>query len=450
MNLIGLDIGTTSICGVLYSKDYNKTLKVSARNNEFISSKVGEYQQNPDLIYEKIKSILDELISISSDRIEGLSLSSQMHGILYVNKDGIAVSPFYTWQNQRGLAKVGDVTLEEYLSNKLNYPVYSGYGITTHYSLFIENKIPLAAEYFCSIGDYVCMRLANRKIPITDITLAHSMGICDIESGKKALSLDSLGKECIKFIPKISEKIEILGTYKSIKVVQPIGDNQASFLGSVREKEKSLLLNYGTAGQISFFNNKYMNYRGFETRPLGNNEGYIHAAFSLCGGNSYKILARFYEDVFHLFSPDINTNAMKYMDKMELDFSQENIKCMPFFLGQRGKNNGNAYFSNITEANFTPQNMVASLIQGMVNELYDYYVELPLEVKNRISIIIGSGNGIRKNKHLIKAVENTYKKPLSLYNFSEESCLGAIIHAAKALGIYKDYNQGALEIINYN
>lgn len=449
MNLIGLDIGTTSICGVLYSKDKNKTLRVTSRNNEFISSKKGEYQQNPDLIYEKIKSILDELISFSSEKILGLSLSSQMHGILYVNKEGSSVSPFYTWQNQRGLTKIGEVTLEEYLSNKLNYPVYSGYGITTHYSLFLENNIPIEANYFCTIGDYVCMRLANRKTPITDITLAHSMGICDIKSGQKASSLEVLGEECISYIPTISEKIEILGTYKSINVVQPIGDNQASFLGSVREKEKSLLLNYGTAGQISFFNKKYMNYLGFETRPLGSNEGYIHAAFSLCGGNSYKILARFYEDVFHLFSPDIDTNAMKFMDQMELDFSQEDIKCMPFFLGQRGKNNGNAYFSNITESNFTPQNMVASLIQGMVNELYDYYVELPLEIKNRISIIIGSGNGIRKNNHLIKAVENTYKKPLSLYNYSEESCLGAIIHAAKALGLYKDYDQAAYDIINY-
>jgi hypothetical protein len=55
MNLIGLDIGTTSICGVLYSKGKKKSLKVTTRNNVFISSLSGEYQQSPEEIFAKVK-----------------------------------------------------------------------------------------------------------------------------------------------------------------------------------------------------------------------------------------------------------------------------------------------------------------------------------------------------------------------------------------------------------
>jgi sedoheptulokinase len=450
MNLIGLDIGTTSICGVLYSKGKKKSLKVTTRNNVFISSLSGEYQQSPEEIFAKVKAILDELIEFSNEAISGISLSSQMHGILYVNKEGKAVSPFFTWQNQRGLKELGNIKLESLLTQMLKYQVYSGYGIVTHYSLFKEDSIPSSAKYFCNIGDYVCMRLSGNKIPLTDITLAHSMGICDLKTGKRAEGLEILGENCLKYLPEISSSITILGTYNSISVVQALGDNQASFLGSVKEKDKSLLLNYGTAGQISVFNKSNEIYTGFETRPLGYNEGYIHAAFSLCGGNSYKILASFYENLVSLAVADKNVNFMKIMDEMDLNFSKDNIKCMPYFLGQRGKIGSNASFSNISEANFTPQNMVKSLVQGMVNELYENYKNIPTDTRDRIQVLIGSGNGIRKNNHLKKAVELTYDKPLKLLNLSEESCLGAIIHAGKGIGIYKDYSEGSFEIVNYN
>ena len=451
MNLIGLDIGTTSICGVLYSTDRRKTLKVATQNNEFISSSIGEYQQNPNQILAKIKSILDELIDFSKDNISGISLSSQMHGILYVDRDGEAVTPFFTWQNQRGLKKTGEDKLETILSKKLNHPVYSGYGIVTHYSLYLEDSIPLSAQYFCNIGDFVCMNLVGNKIPITDITIANSMGICEVKTGKVLDSLKVLKDDCLKYLPEITSSTKVLGTYKNIPVIQPIGDNQASFLGSVKEKDKSLLLNYGTAGQISFFTKQYEEYSGFETRPLGNDEGYIHAAFSLCGGNSYKILSRFFESVIYsLTSDENNYNLIKKMDELDLDFSTQEINCMPYFLGKRGDESQNAYFNNITEANFTLENVVKALVQGMVNELYENYLNLPKEVKNKIQILVGAGNGIRKNKHLIKAVELTYKKPVKLFNLSEESCLGSIIHAGKALGIYKDYNEGSFDIVFYD
>jgi len=140
---------------------------------------------------------------------------------------------------------------------------------------------------------------------------------------------------------------------------------------------------------------------------------------------------------------------MKKMDDMDLDLSIKDIECMPYFLGQRGVDSNNAYFTNITEANFTPQNIVKSLVQGMANELYFFYRNLPKDKKDSIKYIIGSGNGIRKNRHLQKAVEIIYKKPLHLFNLHEESCLGAIIHAGKGAGIYENYHDGSFDIVNY-
>ena len=133
---------------------------------------------------------------------------------------------------------------------------------------------------------------------------------------------------------------------------------------------------------------------------------------------------------------------------MVLDFSNETIDCMPLFFGQRGRKSDSGYFKNITEENFTPGNMVKAIVQGMVKELHQHYEELPNSVKNRILYLIGSGNGIRKNRHLQNAVKLTYGKNVSLLNHSEESCIGAIINAGKGTGIYADYSEGAAEIID--
>ena len=335
MNLIGLDIGTTTIGGVLYSLKEKKTIKTLVRDNCFTDSAPGEYTQDPLVILESVKAILDELIDFSFDTVGGCSLSAQMHGILYVDGMGRPISPFYTWQNQRGRKLHDGQSLESFLSDKLGYSVHTGYGIVTHYSLMQDDGVPVSAVKFCNIGDFVCMHLAGETVPVTDITLGASLGIADISTGRLSESLKTLGLAEDDRIPRIVSSTEKLGEYRGIPVIQPLGDNQASFLGSVREKENSLLLNYGTAGQISFFRNTFASYAGFETRPLGN-EGFLYAAFSLCGGKSYMVLADFFKSASRLFSPSEGENVLKVMDSLELDFSEDGIECLPLFLGERG------------------------------------------------------------------------------------------------------------------
>jgi len=448
MNLIGLDIGTTTMGGVLYSPDEGKTLKTLVRENKFLASAPGEYLQDPRAILGTVRGITDELIDASPDRIGGISLSAQMHGILYVDREGEPVSPYYTWQNRRGLAREGDETLAQETSRRLGYPVHTGYGIVTHRSLSRGGEIPGGAVKFCNIGDYVCMALAGGRAPVTDITLGASLGIADIRSGTLSESLVNLELSDLEFIPEIVPSTRKLGTYRGIPVIQPIGDNQASFMGSVKERDKSLLLNYGTAGQISFYKEEFASYPHFETRPLGN-EGFLYAAFSLCGGKSYAILGDFFTSVARLFSPEVTASPFKIMDSLDLDFSADGMACLPLFLGERGREGEYAFFRNITDRNFTPENMVKALVQGMAVELHRYYGALPPEVTGKFTTLVGAGNGIRRNPHLITAVERLYGKPLSLLDLTEESCLGAAINGGKGAGLFRDYREGASRIVRY-
>ena len=451
MNIIGLDIGTTTICGVLYSLKEHKTVRTIQKDNRFLDDRI-EYTQDPLVIADTLQSILDELIEASSEKIGSCSISAQMHGILYVDEEGNAVSPFYTWQNKRGRLPAGEgaPALEDYLTGELGYPVHTGYGIVTHCSLILDGSFPEDAQKFCNIGDFAAMRLTGRKVPVTDITLGASMGIADIKTGRHSRSMDRLPLKCREFLPDIVPSTEVLGSYRGIPVVQPIGDNQASFLGSVKEKERSLLLNYGTAGQISFAREEYGQFKGFETRALGD-EGYLFAAFSLSGGKSYMILKDFFTQAAILFGSTETGSILKRMDEMDLDFtdSDDDMECMPLFLGERGADRSYGWYKNVTDRNFTPTLMVKATVRGMVNELRRFYLDLPGDVKEDLSFLAAAGNGIRKNSHLIRAAEAEYGMRVNLLDLSEESCLGAAINGGKGAGIFRDYAEGAAEVVRY-
>ena len=93
--------------------------------------------------------------------------------------------------------------------------------------------------------------------------------------------------------------------------------------------------------------------------------------------------------------------------------------------------------------------MVKALVMGMVDELRRYYCDLPESVRTGLEILVGAGNGIRKNLHLQKAAEQRYGKPVKVLDLSEESCLGAVINAGKGVGIFRNYREGALDIVRY-
>lgn len=61
-----------------------------------------------------------------------------------------------------------------------------------------------------------------------------------------------------------------------------MGDNQASFLGSVRQARQTLLVNVGTGAQISLYAERPFQAPGAESRPfLGSS--WLLVGSTLCG-----------------------------------------------------------------------------------------------------------------------------------------------------------------------
>lgn len=453
MIVIGVDIGTTSICGIALELDGKRLLHtVTVPNRSGIATN-GDAQggQHPELIVRTVKDIVDRLLLLYPNTA-AVGITGQMHGIVYTDKTGHAVSPLFTWQDRKGLLPAGEkTTLADRLSAATGYPLYSGFGLVTHAALLERGEVPGQAERLCTIGDYAALRLVKGRTPVMDASNAAGIGMFDSERGQfdeAALIAAGIGRE---LLPAVLPSATAVGeTGKGIPVYNAIGDNQASVLGSVRDLQESVLLNIGTGGQVSAFTRQYSTADGLETRPFPGG-GYLLVGASLAGGKSYAMLERFFRGVLESFSVDGKRGNSDRSGPVELYAQMEALldRAWPAedklavrtqFFGTRQQAGLRGIIENIGSSNFTPEHLTAGFLEGMAEELVTFYENFPVAVRNRIRKLTGSGNGIRHNKHLRAISEVRFGLPMELPVFREEAAVGAGLHAAVALRRLSGYD----------
>lgn len=136
-----------------------------------------------------------------------------MHGIVYLNTNGDAVSNLFTWQDESGNQVYKGKTYSAYISDLTGYKVASGFGSATFFYHWVNKIVPKDAVTFCTIHDYVALKLAGIKVPIVHVSNAASFGLFDINS----LSFDEKAIDLLKipfsFFPRVSKDEAVLGYY---------------------------------------------------------------------------------------------------------------------------------------------------------------------------------------------------------------------------------------------
>ena len=428
MMTIGIDIGTTTISAVVVDDKTKMVLQsvTTPNDNTLTAQQEHRHLQNPHGILECVRTVIGSFAN--SYDITRIGVTGQMHGILYVDKSGYAVSPLYTWQNNFGNCLFRDcLTYCEYMEQETGYHVASGFGCVTHFYLQSTNQIPNDAVYLCTIGDYVAMQLSNVSKPIMHISNAASLGLYDLELNqfdKKAMDLLGIDET---YFPKIEKGYGNLGkTETDITVSIAIGDNQASFFGAVDDFEQDVLLNIGTGGQISCYSKRFVLGNLFETRPFMENT-YLLVASSLCGGRAYAALEQFFCSTLAMAGVErssVYEDMGKLMEKVSID---NPLTVQTLFCGTREQPDKRGEIGKIDLTNFTPQQMIHGFMAGIAQELYLPYEEFCKQKK--FTAIMASGNMVRKNKYFQQVLSAVYSLPLKITGFPEEAAYGAALYA---------------------
>lgn len=285
-----------------------------------------------------------------------------------------------------------------------------------------------------------------------DATNAHSVGLFDIHSLMWEMdSVRKLGLNEIHF-PEITSGPQIIGYAcsgkDSIPVVCAIGDNQASFLGSVVNPSESVLLNMGTGTQLSCLVNKdeigtYEKYvDGFETqlRPY-NKVSFLLATSFINGGSVYKSLFCFFKEIASDLLDIKEIDEAMLWKQMEIAGqnvlnAEKQLQISPLLDGQRKDLSRRGSISDLTASNFHP----GYFVTGFLNGLSEYYKTgyFP-ELRERTNHICGSGNGLKRNALFRNIIEKTFGCPLYTVSYNEEAAVGAALNGAIAYGsINKD------------
>ncbi len=407
MRVLGIDVGTTGIGAALYESETGAVLKTAMLPNDSFIKGGADYEriQNPARIIETVFEILKRF-----DGFDAIGVSGQMHGILYVDSEGEAVSPLYTWQDNRSaLPFKNGQTFAGFLG------IYPGYGLATNLFNRENGLIPREAKYLCTIGDYTAMKLCGAKKPLMHITNAASLGCFDIFENKFKI------KESL--LPDVTAVFDTVGFFGgNIPVTVCVGDNQASFLGSA-VSDDCVLINVGTGAQISYIIDRETaaemcnnNETDAEIRPFDGKK-FLAAGCSLCGGRAFSAFERFCREAANAAGAQIDS-FYPFLDRL-IESGETDLSVDCRFSGTRKNPALTGGFSNLTESNFTPRDFALAVSEGIVAELHSMYNG------KGSPTIVASGNGVRKNAAVRRFIKKYFGSDPSFTGYDEEAAVGA-------------------------
>ena len=428
---MGLDIGTTSISIAVIDENNRVVDSLSRAHNAFIETPEPWAKiQNAEKLLSLAMEMVEEMYG--KYKLSSIGVTGQQHGIAYLDAEGNVLSPLYTWQDARALQKINGKSCLDEIKEKTGLSLSAGFGLATHYYNQKYGLVPENAVCFATIADIAVMRLTGRTSSAIEASNAHSFGMFDIAGGDFDRAAVSKAGMDVSMLPRMCSG-RIVGEHCGIPVAAAIGDNQASFIGAVSGDERAVLVNEGTGGQISLHTDRISMYSSMELRPypLG---GYLLAGSSLCGGRAWALTERFFrESVAALTGIDIPVyEALEKLLDNTAD-TGEHPRVNTCFDGTRSEPDKRGSIEGISIQNFTPGQFALGILHGMAEELYVMYeacLNEGLEPKKRL---IGSGNGLRLNKHLRRVMAETFGMPLEMSVCVEEASVGAAIFSRKSV-----------------
>lgn len=266
--LIGVDIGTQGTKTVLY--DTQGTQVESAfEASVLINPATGAVEQEPDEIYgsvlRTIRFVVDKS-GISASDVAAIGIDGQMAGILGVDKDFAAVTPYDSWLDTRCSKYVDHIKelAEEKVISKTGCPVTFAHGPKI---LWWKHERPEAYSKIAKFlvpSAYVAGRLAgiSASDAFIDYTQIHFSGFADTDKMRWADDLIEIFGISADKMPRILKPWDVIGRLSAraaehcslksgIQIVAGCGDQAASSLGAGITRKGLIFDVAGTASVFS-------------------------------------------------------------------------------------------------------------------------------------------------------------------------------------------------------
>lgn len=451
--ILSLDIGTSKLCALAYDPRRRRVLESRAVSNDAdaASGHSGWHEQDPEQITSRSIGLLRSVtraLGPSARYVAGIGITGQMHGLLLVQRNLKPLTPLITWRDQRVLDETNQgsllrarALLKSGDALAAGCGLHSGYGGATLFWLAAHRRLPHRATAL-TVADYFAAVLTG--IPAMGAGMAASWGLFDLRRKTWNYAAADRLKIPRASLPAIMPDNRVLGFLTAelsaklhipaqTPVCVPIGDNQASVIGTVGFCQNTAVVNLGTGGQISVPVVGCRHIPGLETRPMPFG-GYILVGASLCGGWAWAYFGKFMRETAAALTGVRVSEAEVYRRLNRLAERSPSgavgLIADTRFAGTREDPRRRGSISEITCDNLTPSMLARAVVEGMVGELAQ--LGQPA-LSSRIRAIAASGNAGRKNSVIRKVIAQIFRRPCYIARQSEEATLGAARCAARAL-----------------
>lgn len=441
---LGVDLGTSSIKLLLADQDGKIIDSASSVYTQYLP-KLNWSEQNPLDWWDGFFACINNLGKRHDlKKIEALSFSGQMHGLVILDDNDNVIRPAILWNDGR--------TSEECnFLNTLPIVDWTGNialtGFTAPKVLWIKKNEP---EHFKRISkimlpkDYLVYRLTG--VFATDVSDASGTLFFDVENVCwSQLILNILGIREDQ-LPKVHESVVVVGTVKvdiglspKTKIVIGGGDQAMGAIGTGTVSDGQVSISLGTSGVLFINSQNFPAENNGRLHAFRNANGQFHlmgVTLSCAGSTKWWV-----EDV--LGRVDYST-VFADITSMPVD----DLIFHPYLMGERSPINdpgaqGAFYGLN---ASHGQKQMTKAVVEGVCLSLLDC-----IKAANDCGVfpttarVIGGG---AKSFEWVQTLSDVTGLTLQTIQTSEGGALGAIILSMTACGRFSTITEGCKILIN--
>ena len=431
MQIFGIDIGSSYIKTSILNLERGTVEETQILPTPDFKDKRGYLREIPinDLMLA-VKGMIDN--AILTRGVEGIIISTQMHGYILLDGSGSPAGDYVSWQDMRGLDFPGDGGAVAAISSRIPPDILAQNGVVLKNTLSLtplycarqRGEIPGKAS-FAMLGDALIRMLTGEPAPIHP-TIAASSGLYSLTTGdwnRELIELLDLG---ILNFPQIHTGNEPAafyrsGTGKQVPIYAAVGDHQAAIFG-VDAEDGSIVINIGTGGQICYIG-KNLCFGGYETRPYFNG-GNLRVFAQLPSGRALNLLMDFASGIgAQLFDANENcgdTAALwDRINKLAAQAESESAanEFAPLSVGMNFFNAADSdggYIRGITTGNLNIGSLFFGAYASMADEYRAAYEKLFAEREKKAEKVICTGGVMQKTPLLMKMIGERFDIPCAL------------------------------------
>ncbi len=439
---LGLDLGTSSVKGVLFDK-YGNIIDSHQEEYDIISPMPNYAEENPLIWMEKVNLVIDFFKNKNySAYIKGVGISGQMHGLVILDEDDKPLRNSIIWCDNRTIKETK--YLEEYIGNEKLKEITKNIAIssfTLEKLLWVKNNEPDIYKKISKVmlpKDYIAYMLTGTFY--SEYSDASGMQILDLENliySKELLSSLDLD---INLFPKLIKSTDIRGKLKKeygldAYLVGGAGDQAAAALGLGVISSNDLSISLGSSGVVyAPIDDIYINNGEVQTFSTSIYKKYHIMGVTNGCGTSLKWLKEI-----------LNINYNEMMDlAAKSEVGADGLFYLPYLMGERSPildNYAKGIYIGIKNTT-TKNEIIRATLEGVGYSIKDCYNLLKKEPKN--VYISGGGANSSLFKMIIASMIN---KPVYEVNTKEAPSLGVAILAMVGLKEYENIEDAIKNII---